>query len=175
MKYVIAALAIVATAACGGGSGGSTAPTPVTPPATPAAAITATGAGALVLHPSARSSWTFSLYTPIRIQETASGTATWNYARFAMFKNGIEIERGELGADIISSPPSWANIAAQQNETYALIFGYNSMDFDTIVLTLGFSDKKDGRQFTVQILGSTFDGVDVSLTPLSRPVGVHRL
>ena len=34
-------------------------------------------------------------------------------------------------------------------------------------MTLGFSDAKDGRQFTTTVVGSTFTDVNVSLTPLS--------
>jgi hypothetical protein len=57
-----------------------------------------------------------------------------------------------------------------------MVFGFNSDDFDLVTLTLGFSDKRDGRQFQVNVPGETFDGVNVSLEPLSRPTqSVHRL
>ncbi|MCG6921072.1 MAG: hypothetical protein LJF15_08310 [Acidobacteria bacterium] len=178
MKRIILVAACAATMlmpACGGDSGSSPSPAP-TPTPVPSATITSVGAGAVVVHPSADPAWTVSLYVPIRIQETSGGTATWNYARMSLWRNGVEVERGEIGADIIASPPSWADIQARQNETYAMVFGFNSDDFDLVTLTLGFSDKRDGRQFQVNVPGETFDGVNVSLEPLSRPTqSVHRL
>lgn len=176
MRNVISAAAcasLILMGACGGDNGG---PPPPTAPATPAAAVTSVGDGALVVHPSAAPSWNVSLYVPIRIQETAGGTATWNYARVSLWRGGVEMERGEIGADIIASPPSWADITARQNETYALVFGFNTSDFDTITLVLGFSDKRDGRQFEVSVPFESFTGVNISLEPLSRPAqSVHRL
>lgn len=178
MRNVIspaACASLILMGACGGDSGTNSTPTP-TPVPVPAAAVTSVGDGALVVHPSAAPSWNVSLYVPIRIQETAGGTATWNYARLSLWRGGVEMERGEIGADIIASPPSWADITARQNETYALVFGFNTSDFDTITLVLGFSDKRDGRQFEVSVPGDTFSGVNISLEPLSRPAqSVHRL
>jgi len=175
MILVAACAASMLISACGGDSGSAPTPAP-TPTPVPSAAITSVGAGALVVHPSANPAWTVSLYVPIRIQETAGGTATWNYARMSLWRNGVEVERGEIGADIIASPPSWANILARQNETYGMVFGFNNDNFDLVTLTLGFSDKRDGRQFVVAVPGETFDGVNISLEPLNRPAqSVHRL
>ena len=42
----------------------------------------------------------------------------------------VEVERGEIGANIIASPPSWADIQARQTETYAMVFGFNNDSFD---------------------------------------------
>jgi hypothetical protein len=161
--------------ACGGDSGSTPSPQP-TPTPVPGVTIVAAGNGALVLHPSADPAWAVSLYVPIRIQETGGGTATWNYARLSLWRDGVELERGEIGADIIASPPSWADIGARQDESYAMVFGFNTDEFDVITLTLGFSDKKDARQFEVDVPFETFTDVQISLEPLSRPTqSVSRL
>ena len=103
----VACAALIAMGGCGGdsGTGPDDMPSP-TPPPTPTVAITSAGDGALVLHPSLSPEWGVKLYVPIRIQETAGGTATWNYARLSLFRGGMEVERGELGADVIAEPPS---------------------------------------------------------------------
>jgi len=159
---------IVTLAACGGGGGGSPT-TPSTPPPTPAAAIEANGDGLLVLHPSLTPSWSYKLYVPIKIRETSGGTATWNFARVSLWRNGAEVERGEIGSNILAQPPDWTSIAARQNTSYALVYGFNSNDFDRVTMVLGFSDKKDGRQFTSEVPWTSFSGVDISIVPMSRP------
>jgi hypothetical protein len=171
MRQLLAVCALVAFAACGGDGNGP----PTALPITPTVSITATGNGLLVIHPSLDAVWCCKLYTPITVQETAGGTASWNFARFSVWLNGVEIERGEIGADILAQPPDWTSIEARQDEDYALVFGINSTDFDDLTLTLGFSDRKDGRQFMEDIPFTSFDGVDLSVIPLARETGVHRL
>ena len=170
-------LVVCATALAVGGCGGDGGPGPdPLPPSVPSAAITATGDGAIVVHPSLSPQWVTKIYVPIAIQETAGGTATWNYARLSRWLDGAEVGRGEIGADVLASPPSWADIGARQDESYALVFGFNTGDFDTLTLTLGFSDKKDGRQFEAEVPFESFSGVNISLEPLSLPAqSVHRL
>ena len=153
-------------AGCGGGSSPS-APTP-TPTPVPAATIAATGEGALVLHPSLDSRFTFALETPIRITETTGGTASWNFARISFFLSGTEIERNELGATDISNA-GYNRIAARNNTLYSVIFRANSGDFDRVDITLGFSDLKDARQFTVDVPFNSFSDVNLSLTPMFVP------
>ena len=164
---LLGGLALAATlGACGGG--GTTNPPPVTQPPVPAVAITSRGAGLLVIHPSADSRFFFAFETPIRITETAGGTADWNFARMQMFRKGAEIERFELGADVIDRA-GFKRVTANSNKVYTILFRTNQDDFDDIVLTLGFSDLKDGRQFTATVEGATFDGVDISIIPMSLP------
>jgi hypothetical protein len=153
---------------CGGGGGGGGPQTP-TPVVTKDAAITASGAGALVLHPSINPTYYFALETPIRIQETGGGTADWNYARFSVLKAGKEVERGEVGSDVIRNN-GWNRIAANGNSVYNVIFRFNSDDFDTISVTLGFADAATGRQFQAVLPESAFGGATVSFTPLKRPI-----
>jgi hypothetical protein len=47
------------------------------------------------------------------------------------------------------------------------VFRFNSQDFDRIDITLGFSDVKDARQFSIVVPGNSFTSVDINLTPLS--------
>jgi len=155
---------------CGGGV--TNPPPPPPPPPVPPAAITARGAGVLVVHPSADSRFVVALETPIRITETGGGTADWNFARMQLFLGGKEVERFELGADFINNA-GFKRIAANQNKTYSIIFRSNADDFDDIVMTLGFSDLKDGRQFTAEIGLATFENIDISIIPLSIPT--HRI
>jgi hypothetical protein len=169
----LAVCVVLLLASCGGGGGGS--PTaPSTPPPSPAVSITAAGEGNMVIHPSLDSRFFFALETPIRITETAGGTADWNFARIQLFRRGQEIERYELGADVIERA-GYKKIAARSNQLYTIAFRFNNDDFDDGAVTLGFSDLKDGRQFTVAAADNWAD-VTISLTALSVPAqGTVRL
>jgi hypothetical protein len=164
-------LAVVLAAAvlpgCGGGSGSPTVASSPTPPPPPAAIVTGTGAGSLVLHPSLDPRFAIAMETPIRLTETAGGSADWGFARMQFFRRGAEVERVELTANDIVKGLGTNRISASSNKVYSLLFRFNSDDFDDIALTLGFSDVKDARQFTVNVNGNTFNDVAVSLTPLS--------
>ena len=156
--------------ACGSNPMGPPPPPTTTLPPTPAASITASGAGVLVVHPSLDSRLAFALETPVRIAETTGGTADWNFARMQLFRKGSEIERYELGADIIDRA-GFKRVVANSNKIYTIAFRMNHDDFDDILMTLGFSDLKDGRQFTAEVPLSSFAGVDGSPVPLSLPGG----
>jgi hypothetical protein len=163
------AMSLTAILDCGGGGGGG--PTPVTTlPPVPAATVTATGEGALVLHPSLDTRFSFALETPLRIIETGGGTADWNFARISLFRKGLEIERYELGSDTIRSA-GFSRINARSNQLIRVAFRQNSDNFDRVDITLGFGDIKDGRQFTVLVPFGSFSDVTVSPTPLSVPRG----
>ncbi len=159
-------VASVSVPGCGGGGSAPVAPTPVTLPPVPAASITATGAGSLVLHPSLDRRFAIAMETPIRLMETAGGSADWGFARMQIFNRGVEIERTELTANDIRAA-GYGRIAANSNQVYKVIYRFNSDTFDRIDLTLGFSDVKDGRQFTATVPFSSFTDVSVSFTPLS--------
>ena len=156
-------------AACGGGGSSPTAAPAPTPP--PSAAITAAGAGTLVIHPSRYSTWAYALATPVRIRETGGGRAKWNYARLSLVRGGREIERSEIGADVLAQAPDWTNIAPNSSDAYSLVFRLNSGNFDRVDITLGFSDVTSGRQFVVDVPFGSFSGVDVSLVVLDVPPG----
>lgn len=153
--------------ACGGGSTGGPTPVP-TPTPVPAASVTGTGEGALVLHPSLDTRFAFALETPLRIAETGGGTADWNFARISFFRNGAEIERFELGSDAIRAA-GFSRMTARSSQLIKVAFRLNSDDFDRVDITLGFGDLKDGRQFTALVPFGSFNGVNLSLTPLSVP------
>jgi hypothetical protein len=162
-------LAVVSIAVGLSGCGGSdkvVTPPPPTPPPTPAASITATGGGALVLHPSLDRRFAIAMETPIRITETAGGSADWGFARMQIFNRGVEVERTELTATDIRAA-GFGRISASSNQVYRVIFRFNSDEFDRIDITLGFSDVKDGRQFTVSVPSNSYTEVNFSLTPLS--------
>lgn len=165
MRRAAAVLSFVlALAACGGGSS-PTAPVVTTPPR-PAVSITATGSGAVVLHPSVVPQYKVALLTPIRIVEGGGGSASWDFARMSIVNNGVEVERTELGATDISAA-GFSTIAANSNLVYTPFFRFNSQTFNAINITLGFTDKKDGRQLTVAVPFGSFSGVQASLTPLT--------
>lgn len=151
----------------GGGGGGSTTPTAATP--TPEAAVTASGAGALVVHPSLDPTYAVALETPVRIQETAGGEADWNYARFTLIKGGREVERGEVGSDVIRRQ-GYGRIKPRSNEVYTIVFRFNSDDFDSLRITLGLADINTARQFQAEVSPGSFTDVNVSFTPLKRQV-----
>jgi len=165
MRKLAPLVLLLALPACGGGNS-VTSPPPPPPPPPPPAAVTTTGAGSLVLHPSINPTYTFAMETPIRIAETAGGNADWGFARMSMSLNGKEVERAELSATDIRAA-GFGRIAANSSSVYKVIFRFNADDFDRIDMTLGFSDAKDGRQFTATVAGTTFTDVTLSLTPLS--------
>ena len=157
-------LAAVGVSACGGGGNPPT--PPVTQPVVPSAAINGTGSGNLILHPSLDRRFAIAMETPIRLTETAGGAADWGFARMQVFRRGVEVERTELTATDIRAA-GYGRIAASSNQVYNVLYRFNSSDFDRIDLTLGFSDVKDARQFTVAVPFTSFADVGLSLTPLS--------
>jgi hypothetical protein len=102
---------------------------------------------------------------PVRIRETGGGSADWGFARLAFFRRGVEIERVEIGADLIRTAGA-TRITPSSNATYTLNFRFNSDDFDRIDVTLGFSDIVSGRQFNALIPFTEFVCCSVSTTPL---------
>jgi hypothetical protein len=167
MKKTLLAVAVLALPACGGGGGSS--PTPVTTlPAAPAATLETTGNGLIEVHPSAVRTHSVAVIFPFRIRETAGGTATWNFVRVSYIRRGVEVERAERGADDIRAA-GFADITARQDVTVRVTTRTNAPDWDTATITLGFSDKKDGRQFTTNVPFNSFSGVVPNLTPASLP------
>jgi hypothetical protein len=161
-----ALLVLVALTACGGNDKGPTVIPP--PPPTPTAAITAVGAGNLVVHPSVDSRYCCALEAPLRISETGGGTADWNYVRMRVIEGGREIERFELGATVISSA-GYSRVTANSANTRTAILRLNSTEFDSIELTLGFSDLKDARQFEAVVPFDSFGDVTLSFVPMFAP------
>jgi hypothetical protein len=137
------------------------------PPPVPSASITATGAGVLVLHPSLNPAFAVAMETPIRVMETGGGTSDWNFARMQMLLAGQEIERVELGSQQIAAA-GFNRIAANSNSVYTVLSRFNSSDFDQVNITLGFGDRKDGRQFNVAVPFESFTDVALSLTPMKH-------
>lgn len=158
---------LLCLSACGGSS--STPSSPPTPaPVTPSATIESSGSGNLEVHPSALSGFGAALVMPIRIRETAGGTADWTFARYAATLQGVELERKEFtSTSLINAGVS--KIAANQDVVYDLTFHVNSTDFDDIIVTLGFADLKDARQFETRVSLGSFSGVVASPTPAFRP------
>src|SRR5262245_45809049 len=94
MKRVLSIVVLALASAC---SGSAAAPTP---PA-PAAAVQGLGEGSLILHPSADARFGIAIDFPVRVRETAGGSAGWNFARLSLILRGAEIERNELGHDAL--------------------------------------------------------------------------
>jgi hypothetical protein len=173
MKKSLLVLAVLAAVsglvACGGGSSSPTTPATPAPTPTPSAAVTASGSGKLVIHPSKYTTWLYAIEVPVRIRETGGGKAKWNYARLSLLRRGSEIERAEIGADILAAPPDVSNILPSSDMNIKLYFRLNSVDFDDISLLLNFTDVNTLRDQTVQVSLSSFTGVDASPVAESRP------
>jgi hypothetical protein len=166
MRKMLALTLVILFPACGGGGGGSSrTPTQPAAPVIPAAVITATGAGALVLHPSLDTRFAIAMETPIRVAETAGGSADWSFARLQLFRGGAEIERTELTANDIRAA-GVSRIGGATSNVYTVVFRFNSDTFDRIDMTLGFADARDGRSFTAVVPGNTFTSVLIGLNPL---------
>ena len=156
-------------AACGGGSSPSATPVATPTPPPPNAVVSASGNGNLVVHPSAVSTFALAFEAPVRVRETGGGTADWNFARLQFFNAaGREIERTEIGADIIRTAGA-TRINPNSDATYRLVIRFNSDDFDDLTITLGFTDVATGRAFTANVPLSSFADVTISFTPLGRP------
>jgi hypothetical protein len=166
-NLAVAALAL-SLAACGSESNPPTGSSSPPPPAAPGANITATGGGSLVVHPSINLIYLVALETPIRIMESAGGSADWNFARMSLFMNGVELERSEMGSDALQAA-GFGRISGNSNQVYRTIFRFNADDFDRIDITLGFTDRKDGRTFTVVVPLESFPDVNLSFNPLALP------
>jgi hypothetical protein len=180
MKKSLLVLAVVAAVsalvACGGGGSSPTTPATPAPTPTPNAAVTATGSGYLVVHPSKYSTWLYAIEVPVRIRETGGGKAKWNYARLSLLWSGSEIERAEIGADILTAPPDVSNILPSSDMNIKLYFRLNTRKFNDISLILNFTDVNSLRDLTVQVPLSSFTGVGESPVAVSRPApGVERL
>jgi hypothetical protein len=147
-----------------------TPPPPPPPPPTPAAAIEVSGNGDIVLHPSADSRFAIAVEFPIQIRETGGGTAVWNFFRVSWFRNGIEIERAEQGADAIAAA-GFRNVGARATVSADVIIRQNSSNWDDLRILLGFADNKDGRNFEHELDLGDFDGVVIDLTPAMIPDG----
>ena len=100
--------------------------------------------------------------------ESAGGSADWNFARFQLYLGNREIERNEIGSDVIRAA-GYGRVAASSNRVVTAVFRINSEDFDRIDITLGFADLKDARQFTVPVAFATFADVTLSFTPMIAP------
>ena len=159
-------LAFSVLTACGS-DGPTNPPPPPPPPVVPAASISATGGGILVVHPSANPAYAVALETPIRIIESAGGSANWDFARMALFLNGREIERSEMGSGALGAA-GYGSIPLNSNQVYRTVFRFNADDFDRIDITLGFTDRRDGRAFTVSVPLESFPDVGISFTELAR-------
>jgi hypothetical protein len=165
-KLALGALALSLLSGCGGDGTPVVGPSPV-PTAAPSASITATGGGVLVVHPSINLVYLAAIEAPIRITETSGGSADWTFARMSLFRGGVEIERSEMGADALQVA-GFGRIPRNSTQVYRTIFRFNADDFDRIDLTLGFTDLRDGRQFTAIVPIGSFTNVDLSVIPLSR-------
>lgn len=151
-------------AACGG----DTTTNPPLPPPTPAATIQAAGNGVIRLHPSQDARFQVALEMPLRVTESTGGTADWTFARYSVIRGGAEIERNEVGSDVLGQR-GFSRINPRSNVTPTLVFRQNALDFDSLTIALGFTDIKDGRQFTVDVPFSSFAGVDISIIPALVP------
>jgi hypothetical protein len=126
----------------------------------------------LEVHPSKFAAWCCALVVPIKITEIGGGKADWTFARLSLFLNGVEIERSEIGSDILSQPPDVTKIEPNSSLSIKLTFRQNSTRFDRVDITLGFNDRLFvGQALTVVVPFSSFSGVTTILTPLSVPKG----
>jgi hypothetical protein len=142
-SYLLGTALAVSLTACGGGD-----PPPFTGPTpAPRAAVTVTGDGPLVFHPSLDPTFALALDVPVHLQETAGGTADWNFARMSLLLNGAEVERAEIGSDVIRSL-GYSRINPHASDSYVLTFRFNTDEVDDAHLILGFSDVNWGNQFT---------------------------
>ena len=170
LLVVAAVAAVTGLVACGGGGSSSpTTPSTPAPTPTPNASVTVSGSGMLVIHPSKYSTWLYTIELPVRVRETGGGKAKWNYARLQLLRRGSQIERAEIGADILTAPPDVSNILPSSDMNIRLYFRLNHADFDDVRLTLNFTDVNTLRELTAEVPLSSFSGVDTSLVAASRP------
>ena len=161
--------------------GDSSAPPPTQPtqPQVLSATIQASGNGTLVIHnPSLDPGFKLTLELPIQIQETAGGSAIWNFFRVVWLRNGVEIERAERGANAIRDE-GFRDIGARSTTNAVLFIPYNNRPHgsdaifsDDLRITLRFIDTNDGRNIEIVLSQSSFAGVTIS--PVPAVVGLRR-
>ena len=171
-KWMVVPVLTLSLASCGDEKS-PTASTPPPPPPMPAASIQATGNGAITFHPSTDRRYCCALKHPVQFSETAGGTATWNTARLVFVgEAGETVEAYEVGAAPIRAM-GLTNIAART--TYnAVILARTNLPKKAayVLLTLTFTDKKDGRRFDVDVDTRSFDDVVFDPVPAFLPEGV---
>jgi hypothetical protein len=96
--------------------------------------------------------------------ETAGGTARINYARYSARLRGVEIERAEIGSDQFST----YTLGPNKSTNIAMLFRVNVLGFDDIVITVGLTDQRDGRQFEIVCPFQSFGSAVPNLVPLMR-------
>lgn len=155
-RSLSAVLLLSGFVACGGGSGGGSGTTPTAPAAVPSAAVTTVGNGALVIHPAAAKalggpaqrdhhhgeSAGFVLETPIRFRETGGGSCEWTAVRLSLISGGQETEEVEIGSEFILGL-GYNRVTANLDVTHRMYFGLHSKDFDSVAITLDFTDHKE--------------------------------
>jgi len=170
-RWTFSIAVVLAAVLIGCGDGGTTAtPTPTTTTVFPAADLNVSGNGAIAVHPSLDTRFGAAIVFPITVEETAGGRATWNYFRVSYFRNGVEIERNEQGADEIERA-GYRNIGARATLTAEVITRVNATDWDDVQIRLGFTDTRDAREFERFLSLESFDTVVLDFTPLFLPEG----
>ena len=172
-KTVFGVATVLLLFGCGdGGSNTPTMSTPPPPPPAPSAVVAVTGSGTITIHPSRNRTFLFAWKFPIRIRETAGGTATWAFFRYSFFRGDREVERYEWTASDISSA-GYSDVAARSDQRFTVTMRSNAKaaEWDGLQLIAGFADKKTGALQEREISLGSFDGVEVDLTPALLPDG----
>jgi hypothetical protein len=82
----------------------------------------------------------------------------------SLLRNGVEIERAELGRDTIVNA-GFGSVTANSTQLVRLYFRLNASNFTSVTMTLGLTDSRDGRAFTAEIPFSSFSSVTSSVVP----------
>jgi len=166
LTTLIAMLTVPAFFGCGDGD--NPVREDIMPPPTPSASVEVSGNGDLVIHPSIDPTFCCTTEFPIRLRETAGGTAVWNFFRVSYLLNGAEIERSEQGSTPIREA-GFRNIGANSTNEAVVFIRTNATEFDDVEIMLGFSDTKDGRQFEQRLTLGAFSGVLIDVIPAVLP------
>ena len=141
MAAVTIVLAVL-FAGCGGGSS-STAPTPVsTPDPGPARADLGLSleTGELCISPVP--GFLLRVTVPLTIRENAGLQARANFFRFSLFRNGVEIERAENGANDIVADLGSNLVPAGGTLSGTARFDFNNTSFDSLRFEVNLTDAK---------------------------------
>jgi hypothetical protein len=141
LRIALAGLLVVPFAACGGGGGGGTTTGPSQPTGPSRANITVTcGSYSLSLSPLAGFNYRISF--PCTITEAAGLGANLNFVRASFTLGGVEIERQEIGSNVIIAVNGSNRLPASGRLQGNFIFDFNAGNATGGRLEFNFTDDR---------------------------------
>ena len=168
LKYIPFIL-LLTLSACGDKSTSPTAPTPAPAPVAPVATkatVTKTQIGRAQICLSPLPIFNYRMILPLRINVTGLAV-NLNYMEAVIFRNGRQVERATIGADVIIRVNGTNTIAAGSSISYNWIFNYNTDVFAPGVqgvIGIDYTDVRGNRFRPPQVINpSDIEPLDIEV------------